>query len=103
MPDTMIERVAKHLCAARFEVPVKSDTVEREWHGWMTEARSLLMDMREPTMKMQRAAFAQKVSFRSESGMSDMGRVSVETGGGREPGAATVFTAMIDAALAEEE
>lgn len=62
-------------------------------------ARAVLQAFREPTDGMQKAAFAQKVSFRSGSGMSDVGQLSVEYEG--EPGAATVWRAMIDAALEE--
>lgn len=63
--------------------------------------RAVLTEIREPTHAMQAAAFAQKVSFRSGSGMSDVGQVSVEYESEPDKGAATLWTAMIDAMLEE--
>jgi len=64
-------------------------------------ARAAIAAIREPTHPMQAAAFNQKVSFRSGSGMSDLGQVSVEYDGEPDKGAATIYRAMIDAMLEE--
>jgi hypothetical protein len=64
-------------------------------------ARAVITAIREPSSTMQRAAFDQKVSFRSGSGVSDIGQVSVEYDSEPDRGAATIWTAMIDALLEE--
>ena len=112
---TPLERAAHALCVNNKYVQDCSDPdslIELETVAWedlsaeeqqakMSQARALLTAIREPTHGMQAAAFAQKVSFRSGSGMSDVGQVSVEYEGEPDKGAATLWQAMIDAMLEE--
>ncbi len=103
----MVDEVARKLYEASCALdPVEPKAPEWGRDGYKTEvvywhglARAAIAAMREPTAEMQRAAFNQKVSFRSTSGMSDLGQVSVEYASEPDKGAATLWAAMIDAAL----
>ena len=63
--------------------------------------RAILTAMREPSHAMQKAACEQRVSFRSGSGMYDIGKLSMEYPDEPDKGAGTVWRTMIDAALQE--
>jgi hypothetical protein len=107
MTNTMIQRLAHTMLLADAEgVKLWKTEDGLQGYAWDFEAaqemvKRVLTAMREPTEAMQAAAFREKVFFRSTSGMSDIGQVSVEYPGDREKGAATLFRAMIDTALAE--
>ncbi|CAM5513782.1 hypothetical protein ACFSUK_28835 [Sphingobium scionense] len=104
---TPLERAARAICATFGYDPDKDDEVglgedgDVNWNMFEDHARAVIAAIREPTHTMQAAAFAQKVSFRSGSGMSDVGQVSVEYEGEPDKGAATLWQAMIDAMLEE--
>ena len=95
---TPLERATMALYGARVGNPDYDGAVSQ---ADLEQVRAVLTAIREPTHAMQAAAFAEKVSFRSGSGMSDIGQVSVEYEGEDEKGAATLWRAMIDAMLEE--
>lgn len=81
MTDTMIERVARRL--AQLEVGEGERLADAFWHQFIGDARSVLTAMREPTEAMIEAAYAVEPD-------------------GRVPALSDAWTAMIDAALAED-
>lgn len=61
--------------------------------------RIVLAAIREPSEAMQKAAHSSRVSFHSASGMFDIGNIAIEYPDERDRGSATVWRAMIDAAM----
>lgn len=87
---SMVERVARTLCATRGvdpdkEVHCQGGGILYEWHWWEREARAAITSMREPT-----------------EGMALALRHSVAVNGYGARGAPLAVTAAIDAALEEK-
>lgn len=94
-----IERVARALCSADGHPENIQFEGKPMWQSYLPNARKAIEAMREPSHAMQKAACEQRVSFRSGSGMYDIGNLSMEYPDEPDKGACTVWRAMIDAAM----
>lgn len=92
---SMVERVARTLCATRGvdpdkEVHCQGGGILYEWHWWEREARAAITSMREPTGLMVDGAYVAHEAYEAAP----------------EPkawcGLASAYSAMIDAALEEK-
>ena len=95
MTQTPLERAARALCRLDGHPDEAAP-----WRGYLPAARAALEAVRLPSYAMVLAAGREDVAFHTPSGALETGRIHVEDDW-NERGAATVFAAMIDAALDE--
>lgn len=88
--ESMVERVARAICAASGFGEAFEHLVGQAWTHWLPEARAAIAAMREPTEAMILAAM---------EGNEERVRVSPQTAKARSQ----TYTTMIDAALADYE